>query len=224
MKLYIPILAICLIFSSSCKKSAPGSSSPDYLVKDEPCSAVQIDSVPLAVGNVWKYLVQSGNVTDTETIQVVADTNINGVNAAVVEKNYNGVLSRAYYINKDKAYYIVGYKDAVSDSLVILSPFNKLAQFPVNVNTDWTTKRTGKYDFNDSYEFQWWGFYAITTPLGKMNCGKLTYVGSNPIITYQYYTAKGMVKEVEVMVDSSQPDAAPVYHVSSTTTLIYVNF
>lgn len=223
MKLYIPILAISLIICSSCRKSASGS--PDYLVKDEPCSAVQIDSVPLAVGNVWKYLVQSGNITDTETIQVIADTNINGVNAAVVEKNYNGVLSRAYYINKDKAYYMVAYKNAASDSLVILSPANKLAQFPVNVNTEWTSTGMGANDFNSPYDFQWFGFYTVTTPLGNLNCGKLMFTSSSPIVTYQYYTAKGLVKELQLTSIMPQSGSGPSdFKLSGTTTLIYVNF
>lgn len=223
MKLYIPILAISLIVCSSCRKQLSGS--PDSLVKDEPGAAVQIDSVPLTVGNTWKYLVQRGNNTDTETITVVADTMINGFNAAIVLTDYNGTHSRAYYANKDKAYYMLGYWNAANNSVVILDSPNKLVQFPVAPNTSWTSTGMGANDFNSPYDFKWFGFYTVTTPLGNLNCGKLMFTSSSPILTYQYYTAKGLVKELQLTAIMPQSGSGPSdFKLSGTTTLIYVNF
>lgn len=218
------VLTIAAICFFSCRKNT-SDGNPDSLVKDTPGPAVQIDSVPLAIGNTWKYTIQKDNHTDTETITVVADTLINGFNAAVVLTNYNGTLSRAYYANKDRAYYMLGYRNTANDSVIILDAPDKLAQFPVAQNTSWTSAGKVANDFNSPYNWQWQGFYTITTPLGNLNCGKLMFTSSSPIVTYQYYTTKGLVKELQLTTNMPQSGSGRSdFKLSSTTTLVYVNF
>ncbi|MDR3680963.1 MAG: hypothetical protein P4L41_13445 [Flavipsychrobacter sp.] len=214
---------VCLVVA--CSKNTNNIAPTDSiqsLLNDTTGPVVTIDSMPLTVGNSWTYT--SG--TDTYMIKVTADTTINGARAAKVSTFKDGAISTAYYTNKSDGYYLVAKEYANPDSLAILAtPVRRLA-FPNVLNDSWSTADSLGYPPTlVNATSQWLDYDKVTTPAGVFNCCKLLYYSLNyGASTYNYYSTKGLVKQVTIASTSKGPGAGPYSFIAGTTTLIAVNF
>src|SRR6202012_1177235 len=131
-----------------------------------------------------------------------ADTIINGTKAAVVLTTSAGNVSRTYYFNNAKGYFLAAYRND-TDSLVIFNPAVQIASFPNVIDSAWKSVAPSEDLISflpyGPFIWQWIEYSKITTPAGIFNCCKLRMTGEYPITTYQYYSTKGLVKEIQVI-------------------------
>ncbi len=175
---------------------------------------IQLSSFPLKVGNVWAY-------ENEDTIMVVSDTIINGIQAIKVLKTNHGHAEVSYYANQPDGLYQLGttadyhdFENALGMTIpnatvkFFTTPI-LIAKFPVDTTTRWNS-----YDpsyKNDSG--QWSEYVTITNKAGKFDCIALT---RNRVT--EYYSVKGLVRITE------QVDCIMAPCPGITTNLVYVNF
>jgi len=224
MKPFILLISTVVLLASCSKSSSNNSKTPDALLNDIQGPAMQIDSMPLAIGNTWVYASKA----DTYTIKVVSDTIINGQFAAAVSTFDKGTVSTNYYANRSGGYYLVARQYTTPDSLAILNPTVLTLSFPIILAQGWSiadSLLTGDARaLPDTYYLQWTSYVKLSTPAGTFNCCRSLRTGAYPISTYSYYSTKGLIKEVQITGYSTTPGTGPQYDISSSVSLISVNF
>ncbi len=224
MKPFILLISTVVLLASCSKSSSNNNNTPDALLNDVQGPAISIDSMPLAVGNIWVY----ASKTDTYTVKVVADTIINGQFAAAVSTFDKGSVSTNYYANRSGGYYLVARQYSNPDSLAILNPAVLTLSFPITIGQGWSiadSLLTGDARaLPDTYYWRWTTYVKLSTPAGTFNCCRSLRTGAYPISTYDYYSTKGLIKEVQITGYSITPGVGPQYDISSSVSLISVNF
>ena len=173
--------------------------------------AITLSTFPLAVGNMWVY-------DNSDTVRVVADTTINGVDARKVVTSNSAASFVAYYSCTADGLYLLGGNSSVHtfegatgnfpDTMQFFFTPLKLTSFPSVVGKSWLS--------DDYYTAsrKWTGFVTVTTAAGTFDCISMSSTGG---IT-EFYSAKGLVATQEDV----ECFAAPCPSLKAT--LIYVNF
>ncbi len=229
--MFIVPMKYCLFFAmlfcvlASCSKgptyNGPKPNTPQSLLHDTLGPAIQIDSIPLAVGNTWQYLYTSDEQSYFYSVKVVADTIIKGERAAKVYTYTDSLLSIAYYSNRADGYYLLANRYLNPDSLVVLAKPNRILALPNVINNTWNTVDSTNVRYPEAFGWQWLDYDRITTVAGSFNCCRLSMDDGIP--SYSYYSSKGLVKKLTFGVNGIQ-HVGGVYFIYSTTILTSVNF
>lgn len=230
MKHYLPIFLLSILYFSACRKDNPKDSShswPD--LHDQTGTAINIDSLPLTVGHIWKYV---SNGKDTTVISVTADTFINGISTIAVSQTSDSSTSIGYFLKKDSAYYLVAYRNPPDNNLIILNSMLPSLPMPLTLHRSWNTNCFNYYNYyhiDTSYAFSWYfeGYFITSLSiLGNTNCARLMINegDSGGVTTYQYYNEKGLVKEVQIAMYSTASGQGPSFYIFNIMELVYTNF
>ena len=221
--LMICSVMLMALVSTSCRKKMPvmGTDPNGYEI-DIPGPAIQLNSFPLTVGHMWVY-------DNGDTIRVVKDTTIGGIDAFKITKTNSGHTGRIYYANMSDGLHLLAtswpnaysagitaplYPDvATKDSLLYPDSSFLALKLPAAIANSWVPVFTATSSF--MVQKTWDSYVKVTTKAGTFNCVKLK---SNGGYYTEYYSDKGLIKVAEEVNCFTSP-CPPLY-----TYLVYVNF
>ena len=261
------LLLSMLLFMLSCQKNKGNTTNnssfsdcgsirpvtPLSMPTDTVGATVQIDSLPLSIGNMWTYSVveQAYNVcgelyNDTFSFTIIVDSIIvrNGMMFGHVSSTYDHMTAGSY------DYFSVIYFCSAYPSCYLTNLGNGLHQLNNLANTDsgyvadssaylinttgvgWNSKESVDSTLQSVVMRQWAGYVKVTTPAGVYNCKKMKVTDDSDqlrfgvwgMATAQYFSSKGLVQEVQQGKGASLgPGTGPVT-VTRVITLTAVNF
>lgn len=209
------LLLTLLVVFAACRHKDTSTDTVVTTTADVPGPPIALGEYPLAVGHMWVY--DSG-----DTIRAVADTVINGMTVTKLTKTNTHYTHTVFCVNKPDGLYMVAANfanaflslmnpayDVPLDTLKIPDTAVRFTRLPVNIGAIWEAHIPNMRNS----ERMWIGFVTTTTLAGKFNCVKL-----NAGYCDEYYSEKGLVKQV----DHIECFVGPCPEMS--TKLVYVNF